>query len=198
MVRGLARIKWSVESCFLQEHKKSVDFYQLFSKNEFKLEVDVVYSVSDSPCLTFNQEDGNQLIFWDPPELACNVPNVLWFGRSLDEILGSPTPYVLTARLFNDVMRRNELICVDHIKQYSPVNYTYWQLNDGTFRVMAGNLEEGINHTANQSVQTILNLPGTHSGPIEVIELWNGRKTLIGDKKLQINLGQAESKLFKF
>jgi len=78
------------------------------------------------------------------------------------------------------------------------VNYTYWQLNDGTSRVLAGNLEEGINHTADHSVKIVLNLPVTHSEPIEISELWNGRKTLIGDKKLQIDLGQGESKLFKF
>ena len=28
-----------------------------------------------------------------------------------------------------------------------------WQLNDGSYRVMAGNLEEGINHTADLSVK---------------------------------------------
>ncbi len=170
--------------------------YQPFSKNKSNPEADVIYSVSGSPCLIFNQQNGNQLIYWDPPELACNVN--IGRGLPLDKMLGSPTPYAITARLFNDVMRKNDLLNVDEIRQYSPVNYTYWQLNDGTSRVLAGNLEEGINHTADHSVKIVLNLPVTHSEPIEISELWNGRKTLIGDKKLQIDLGQGESKLFKF
>ncbi len=198
-VYNIAELMGQTQGIF-KDLPNTFPLYQPFSKNECKPEVDVVYSVSESPCLTFNQQDGNQLIFWDPPELASAVPKAMWFGKSLDIILGSPTPFALTARLFNDVMRRNDLICVDEIQQYRPVNYTYWQLNDGTFRVLAGNLEEGINHTADRSVKIILNIPGTdiQSKPIGVNELWNGTKTILGDKKLIIYLGQGVTKLFKF
>jgi len=171
--------------------------YQPYCKNRSKAGVEVFYAVGRSPCLIFNPLDGNQLIFWDPPELQSHGIIGL---RSLDEILGSPTPYALTARLFNSVMKKNGLISVDKVEQYQPVNITSWQISDGRIRVLAGNLEEGINHTANLSVGATLNLPGTskRSKPVEVVELWNGTKSISGNNKLMIHLGQAETRLYSF
>ena len=171
--------------------------FQPFSKNRCRANIDVIYYVKKSPCLIFNNQGGNQLITWDPPEFRSHHDGG---ARSLDEMLGSPTPYALTARLFNDVMKKNGLISVDEVRQYQPVNVTSWQIDDGAIRVLAGNLEEGINHTANHSVETTLNLPdtSTRSRPIEVSELWNGTRTIVGDNKLVIYLGQAETRLYTF
>ncbi len=171
--------------------------FQPYSKNRCKPNLDVIYYVRRSPCLVFNNHDGKQLIAWDPPEFRSHHDGG---ARSLDEMLASPTPYALTARLFNDLMKKNGLMSVDQVLQYQPVNLSAWQTNDGSIKVLAGNLEEGINHTANLAVGATLNLPdtSTRSKPIEISELWNRTKTIVGNNKLVIHLGQAESRLYTF
>jgi hypothetical protein len=74
-----------------------------------------------------------------------------------------------------------------------------WQLTDGSFKIMAGNLEEGINHKADHKVNVTLNLPSNFvkNQSVEVSELWNKSNTIVGNKKLDINLEQAQTKLFK-
>jgi hypothetical protein len=175
--------------------------FQPFTKNIIKDGVEEIYSVNNSPCLTYNGLGGKHLIFWNAPEFSKNLQNDSGnYGESLDQILGSPTPYVLTARLINEDMKKNGLIYADYIEQYHPLNLAMWKLNDGSYRVMAGNLEEGINHTADLSVQTVLNIPGLNikSKSTEIIEIWNGEKLIVGNKKLFISLNQAQTKLFTF
>jgi len=173
--------------------------FQPFTQNKFEKELETIYSVYNSPCLGYNHSKGKQLIFWDAPEFFNNLPGESGSeARSLDQILGSPVPYVLTARLMNEMMKKSGLVYVDEIKQYQPINLTMWQLKDGSYKIMAGNLEEGINHTADHTVHTVLNLP-RQSGQeksTEVLESWNGAKTIIGSPKLDINLIQAQTKLF--
>jgi len=97
-------------------------------------------------------------------------------------------------------MKKSGLISTDEIEQYHPVNLSMWQLKDGSCRVMAGNLEEGINHTADLSVQTTLNLTSSEAPTkiSEVVEMWNGEKLIISNNRLTIYLSQAQTKLFKF
>jgi hypothetical protein len=175
--------------------------FQPYTKNIIIDGVEAIYSVNNSPCLTYNELGGKHLIFWNVPEFSKNLQNDSDnYGESLDQILGSPTPYVLTARLINEAMKKNGLIFTDYIEQYHPLNLAMWQLNDGSYRVMAGNLEEGINHSADLSVQTILNIPGLNikSNSTKIIEMWNREKLIIGNKKLCISLNQAQTKLFTF
>lgn len=53
-----------------------------------------------------------------------------------------------------------------------------WQNRDGNYRVMAGNLEEGINYTDERTVNTTLNIATkwSTSEPREILDLWNGPK----------------------
>jgi hypothetical protein len=99
----------------------------------------------------------------------------------------------------NDVLKKSGFAYVDEIKQEQPVQLSIWQLKDGSFKIMAGNLEEGINHTANHTINTTLTLPSqfVKKQSVEVSELWNKSKTIIGNKKLEINLTQAQTKLYK-
>ena len=176
--------------------------FQPFTNAKFKEGSEIIYSVFNSPCLVYNESDRKQLIFWNPPEFYNNLENVSLYGESLslDQRLGSPTPYVLTARLINETMKKSGLISTDEIEQYHPVNLSMWQLKDGSCRVMAGNLEEGINHTADLSVQTTLNLTSSEAPTkiSEVVEMWNGEKLIISNNRLTIYLSQAQTKLFKF
>ena len=195
----IGSIDYKTDGIF-QDLPNTFPIFQPFTKNKFIKEVETVYSVNFSPCLGYNKLNGKHLIFWDPSEFSQNLRNEPDnYGESLDQLLGSPTPYVLTARLINDAMKTNGLIHVDYIGQYQPLNLSAWQLKDGSYRVMAGNLEEGINHTADQTVQTTLNLAGL-ADPLKTIgiqELWNGTKTIAGTNKMNILLEQAQTKLFK-
>jgi len=176
--------------------------FQRFTNNKLSEGVEPVYSVFNSPCLCYNESGGKHLIFWNAPELYKNLPNDHgeFSNSSLDQLLGSPTSYVLTARLINDVMKKNGFLYTDIIEQYHPIHLSMWQLRNGSYRVMAGNLEEGINHSSDLSAQTTLNLPGSisPSKSIEIIESWTGEKLITGNKKLTINLDQAQTKLFTF
>jgi hypothetical protein len=173
--------------------------FQPYTKNKFKSSAEIVYSVSGSPCLGLNQSDGKQLIFWDPPEFSNNLTaGSDDYDESLDQILGSPTPYVITSRLINELMKKSNLINVDEISQYQPVNLSVWQSVDGKVEIMAGNLEEGINHCADKRVHSVINLPSliTDKGSFEINEKWSGAKIISGDKKLNIDLDQGQTKLF--
>jgi hypothetical protein len=157
--------------------------------------------VSSSPSLGYNELDGKNLIFWNAPEFSKNLLNDSDnFGNSLDQLLGSPTPYLLTARLINESLRKAGLNYADYIEQDKPMNLAMWQLNNGSYRVMAGNLEEGIKHSADLSIQSILNIPclNNKSNSTEIIEVWNGEKFIVGNKKLSISLNQAQTKLYTF
>ena len=174
--------------------------FQPFTQNKFSTELESIYSVSSSPALGYNQANGKNLIYWDAPDFFNNISaGTDNYKGSLDQIMGSPVSYVLTARLMNEVLKKSGFAFVDAIKQEQPVQLSMWQLKDGSFKIMAGNLEEGINHTANHTVNTTLNLPTqfVKNQSVEVSELWNKSKIIIGNKKLEINLTQAQTKLYK-
>jgi hypothetical protein len=173
--------------------------FQPYTKNNFTQGMKIIYSVANSPTLGFNQMNRKQILFWDAPEFSKNLPSDFGdYGESLDQILGSPTPYVITARLFNEIMKNNGLIYIDEIMQDQPVNLSAWQLQDGSYKIMAGNLEEGINHSADHSTHTVLNLPPqlTEERLSGIQEKWNGTKIITGNHKLNIDLEQGQTKLF--
>ena len=77
--------------------------FQPFTANKFAEGVETIYSVNGSPCLGYNTAGGKHLIFWNAPEFSSTFlgNDSRNFGKSLDQKLGSPTPFVLTARLIN-------------------------------------------------------------------------------------------------
>jgi hypothetical protein len=196
----IGTINYKVDGLF-DKLPNTFPIFQPFTENKLKEGVQTIYSVYNSPCLVYNELSGKHLIFWNTPEISQNILNDFSnYGVSLDQLLGSPTPYVLIARLINEAMHKTGLLYTDYIEQYHPVNLAMWQLKDGSYRVMAGNLEEGINHTSDLSVKTILNLPclNNKSNSTEINEIWNGEKLIVGNNKLTIYLNQAQTKLFTF
>lgn len=169
--------------------------FQPFTQNKFKADTGIMYSVGSSACLSRN----GSTIFWDPPEFSDNLPaGATEYGESLDQILGSPVPYVLTARLINEVMRKNGAVHTTDISTCHPVNISLWQLKDNSYRILAGNLEEGINHAADHSARVTLNLPGknTDGMPMKIKEQWSGDQVIQTKSVLDIYLEQAKTKLF--
>ena len=70
---------------------------------------------------------------------------------------------------------------------------------ESIIKIMAGNLEEGINHTADHAVSAVINLPwlAEQNQATAVSESWNGTKNIIGrPTRLHIHLEQAQTKLY--
>jgi len=197
-LRCIGTIDFQTEGIY-QSLPNTFPLFQPFTQNKFAKGLESIYSVSGSPCLGYNQTSGKQLVFWDPPEFSNNLPDGSGgYGRSLDQILGSPTLYVLTARLLNETLKKSGAFHVSEIRQYEPVNLAMWQLQDGGYKVMAANLEEGINHTADSSSSAVVNLPqlAGHDQLTTVSEKWGGTKIVIGGQKFPIHLEHGQTKLF--
>ena len=173
--------------------------YQPFTMTTNSKDVDVIYSVDRSPCLCLNSSGNKRVIFWDPPELSVNVNGSnSEEGTSLDELLGSPVPWVLTARVLNSMAKISGQPYVEKIEEYNPVYLAFWKKSDGSYRVLAGNLEEGISHKADQSRKLVLNFPEVWSKDKihQVDEIWHGGKQITNDCKLYLFMDQEESKLY--
>lgn len=172
--------------------------YHYLSYNELTKPVDTLYSIiRGGPALVLNND--KQLLFWDPPELSYNMPDFAWDTSSLDEQLGSPVPYVLTTRAINQMSKKSDLAHVNDIAPYNPAAVAFWQLKDGSYCVMAGNLEEGLIHTEDKEVQVTFNFPDNKKfdEPFVIDEIWQNNSFVTGTGKLRIVLDQGESKLYK-
>lgn len=176
--------------------------FQPFTRNIFGKELEPVYSVSGSPCLGYNQSEGKQLAYWDPPEFSINLPAGSGdYGKSLDQILGSPTPYVLTARLINELLKKSGNTHISGIREYHPMTLAIWQVKDGGYRVLAGNLEEGINHSADLSSSAEIIMPqlAGRDKLTGVREEWSGAQIVVGDQEnpgIPVRLEHGQTKLF--
>ncbi len=196
--------------------------FQPYSRNEASPECEIVYSVRNSPCLIFNRSAGKQALFWDAPELSVNIPfkqatgkQILFgdetfrfdampggsdFGRSTDQILGSPTSFVLAARHINDLMKKNGKLNVAYIDQYNPLHISAWQLRNGEFRILTAAIEEGINHGPDQTRTLELNIPEEWVDREVIIweNLWGINRYSTNSRKLFARLEQSESRLYRF
>jgi hypothetical protein len=199
-LRYIATTSYRTEGIF-KDIPNTFPIFQPFTKN-IRTEGETIYQVhGQSPCLTHNHTGGKQIIFWDAPEMAVDIPGgQAATGLSLDQFLGSPTPFALTARLLNQVSRDSGLTWVDEIRQYEPVSLHLWQRKDGSHRMLIGNLEEGINHGADQSRSITVNLSGklTASDLIRFQDLWAGSSAISQQRRLPVVLGPGETKLIGF
>lgn len=173
--------------------------YQPFSMNSFNNGLKVFYSVDGSPVLGLNSLQNRQILFWDPPELQINFSKPFHAPEpSLEEQLGSTTPWVLTSRLFNSLSKNNGMSYVEKIDPDNPVFIGMWQKSDGSYRVLSGNLEEGVTTRADQSRKLEFVFPAswTQKKICQIDEVWNESKQVTGNHRINIYLGQGESKLF--
>jgi len=179
--------------------QNTFSIYQPFTVTTISKDADVIYSVDRSPCLCLNSSGNKRVMFWDPPELSVNVNGSnSEEGTSLDELLGSPVPWVLTARVLNSMAKSSGQPYVDKIEEYNPVYLAFWKKSDGSYCILAGNLEEGISHQADQSRKLVLHFPESWSKDQlhQIDEIWHGGKQITNDCKLYLFMDQAESKLY--
>lgn len=197
-IRYIGYLNYRTRGIF-EELQNTFPIYQPFSMNIFGKETEVIYSVDGSPCLGFNSSGNKQILFWDPPELKVNVHDgYSKNGTSTDELIGSPVPWVLTARVLNLMLKNSGMVYTEKINLNSPVYFSAWQKADGSYQVLAGDLEEGINHTGYQPQEIFFVFPDKWSQNkiCSIAELWEKSRQVTGDHKISVMLDQGESRLF--
>jgi len=159
-----------------------------------------IYSADQSPLLAINREGGKRLAFWDAPDFPWGPP---WTqpSKCIGDDLRSPYPYVLTARVMNQLLAETDAISANEIDPEQTVCVMAWELKNGKQRILVANTEEGWRHDADHSRYTTLLLPRrlfSDSSKMSYFNLWDSKVTgLIADQALPIHLGQAESQLFE-
>ena len=154
-------------------------------------EAHVIYTVEDSPRLTLDTSGGKQVAIWSPPDLK-QIGNL-----RLSQIWGNTgTPYGLAAGVLNQLLKQHDTLHVEAIDLQQTMSIAAWRTKDGAFRILAGNLEEGLRDDADFSRHAKLALP--HTWPNEAWnDAWTGRSYSFKNNLLVIDLDQAESVLIE-
>jgi hypothetical protein len=166
--------------------------YQFYTKNKLDagLGGKVIYSVAGTPALA----EKDNLILWDAPELSVNLnPRN---KRIMDELLGSPVPYAVLARLLT-----NRLAEAGHFhSRFHEINHPVWCgswiTNDGNLTVLTADLEEGLDHTNQWHSFFSINFPSSFDGRCMVFDRWDWNKYITPNRSMKYVLRKGESKLF--
>ncbi len=135
--------------------------YHLFNKNfTFDKNVEVIYQIHKSPGLMWAKN--RNVVLWNPPEHAQNLIKggfYEYLGYSNDEILGSVYPWLLSAKTINEMMKKNGHPYAQNMNPLKPVSILSWTTNDGKYKLLAGELEEGLNHYADHNASVTWCIP---------------------------------------
>jgi hypothetical protein len=147
----------------------------------------MLYSVEGSPALALNTTAGKKVVMWDPPDLMPkeNVP-------LRDNWGGSGAAYALTAGALNYLLSTSGALHAKSIDLDQTMNITAWRLRDGTIRIMAANLEEGLRDDADMSRHATMVLPESWK-VAQWTDAWTRMSFEANHIDLKIDLGQANS-----
>jgi hypothetical protein len=151
----------------------------------------IVYTVQDSPRLTIDTSGGKRIAVWSPPDFRSmgSLP--------LSQIWGNTgAPYALAAGVLNDLLKRNTVLHANEIDLRQTMTISAWRTSDGTVRILAGNLEEGLRDDADFTRHATLALPQSWPGA-GWKNAWTGSTISVKDNLLKIDLKQAESVLLE-
>ena len=126
--------------------------WQQWSENQAGPEAEIIYTVAGSPSLVRNRSHDMSVLVWDPCEFG---------GKrgSLGQMLGSVYPYSLVARELNQMLRDAHRLSVKTPEVIRPLALQAWSLKDGSFRLLVGDTEEGIDDSAETNREVVLMLP---------------------------------------
>jgi hypothetical protein len=98
--------------------------------------------------------------------------------------------------VLNDLLKQNASLHAEQIDLQQTMNVAAWRTKDGSLRILAGNLEEGLRDDADFSRHATLALP--RSWPIANWKnAWTGSMFSLKNNVLDIDLKQAESVLLE-
>ena len=114
----------------------------------------VVYGFGQAAGLVLDQGGRHNLALWDP------VPFFDYWYRPLKDLLnGDPTPYVVVAATLNSQLAKAGAFGATEVDTAQSGTVSAWIRRDGSVRILAGNLEEGLRDDADRLRRVTLNLP---------------------------------------
>lgn len=163
--------------------------YYRFKNNQPTPDTRVLYEVDGNPVLTLNTAGGKRIVMWDPPDVMFkeNAPLIEDWG-------GSGAPYALVAGALNSLLSRHDVFHAEEIDLNHTMNVTAWRTKDGTVRILAANLEEGLRDDADMTRHTLMALPESWKAGAWM-DAWSHRSFAARGGRLKINLDQAASVL---
>ena len=151
----------------------------------------VIYTTEDSPRLTLYLARGARVAVWNPPDLSSIE------SKPLSQIWGNAgAPYALAAGVLSELLKQQGSLRAQQIDLEQTMNIAAWRVNDGTIRILAGNLEEGLRDDADLSRHTTLVLPDWRLNATWK-DAWTGRGFSAAGNLLHIDLNQAKSVLIE-
>jgi hypothetical protein len=147
----------------------------------------VLYRVEASPVLTLNTSAGMKVVMWDPPDLMPNGDVPL-----RDDWGGSGAAYALAAGALNYLLSTTGALHAKTIDLDQTMNVTAWRTKDGSIRIMAANLEEGLRDDADMTRHATMVLPESWKAATWT-DAWTRRNVDPDHGELKISLGQADS-----
>ena len=178
-------------SSLVQDAPESFKTYYRLTRNQASPGVRVLSSIDGNPVLTLNTAGGKRIVMWDPTDIVqkYSVPLAELWG-------GSGGMYALVAGALNSLLASSEVLHAKRIDLEQTLNYTAWRTADGTIRVMAANLEEGLRNDADLTRHAAIVLPSSWK-LAQWTDDWTGRKFKTKEGEMQLDLPQASSVLLE-
>jgi hypothetical protein len=135
---------------------------------------------------------GERVAAWDPPDLRSLE------GKPLSQVWDNTgVPYALAAGVLTDVLSGDSAFHAGKIDLKQTMNVAAWRTQDG-FRILAGNLEEGLRDDADFTRSAALSIPDSWRMPGVVWkDAWTGHTINAENGALRITLPLASSVLLE-
>ncbi len=152
-----------------------------------------IHSEDGMPSLVSHTSGANRIAAWNPPDLRSLE------GKPLSQVWGNTgAPYALAAGVFTDMLSANSALHAAKIDLNQTINIAAWQTQDGGFRILAGNLEEGLRDDADFTRSAALLIPDSWRMAGGVWrDAWTGYTINTENGALRITLPQASSVLLE-
>jgi hypothetical protein len=152
-----------------------------------------IYSENGTPALVSHASGANRIAAWNPPDLRSLE------GKPLSQVWDNTgAPYALAAGVFTDMLSANSALHAAKIDLKQTMNVAAWRTRDGGFRILTGNLEEGLRDDANLTRSAALLIPDSWRMTRGAWrDAWTGHTINAENGALRITLPQASSVLLE-
>lgn len=169
--------------------------YHQLSRNRANRDVDVIYTVENSPALIMNTRDGMMVQVWDPCDYNENVNHYDSPVPPIALITGSPYPFILVARGLRRMLAAKKRLHAESPEVLYPVTVTAWRKNDGRTCLMVCDTEEGFDHSAENRREVTVHLPP--DWPASFVEVRTGERMRSISGTLTIYLDRFTDRLYE-
>jgi hypothetical protein len=107
---------------------------------------------------------------------------------------GSAATYALTSGALNFLLSIPKTLHAERIDMDQTMSVCAWRTGDGSIRLLAAILEEGLRDVSDASCHATLVFPEGWRATM-VRDIWTGEKLHVNNNPVTINLDQAQSRL---